>query len=715
MRIYEFAKKYDVASKDLIDLLKNEGFVVGSHMSVLSDEAVVFLDEHYRCEKHQSGSSQKTSMHEQVVLPVEVKSEKIENNEIMSEKNNVSKSVVEQKKDSAYQSRSSSNSFSKGSSVVRSQGAGSKKNDPLSRGAVKNIPFVEAQTGPLVLEAMSIASFAQKINRSVSEVVLQLLKLGIIATKNQIISEDVIKKVADKMGVESVKKVAAKDISNARPVMQGAEASVEDLTEERMPVVVVLGHVDHGKTTLLDFIRKTRIASREKGGITQHIGAYQATSKHGDIVFIDTPGHEAFGKVRQRGLRAADIAVIVVAADDGVMPQTVEVIKQVIAAGSAIIVAINKMDRANAVQLEAVKRQLTQYGLVPEDWGGQTLCVPISAKTGDGIDALLEMIVLQAHVMELKTNAGLLGRGYVLESKFERGRGAVATLICQHGSISVGDYFVCGSTGGRVNFLFDSFGRSQQKAGPSIPVQVGGFDRLPDVGDFFMIVSPEEYRRSKQNSVYSIAAPAHANRGGEKVDLINLVIKTDADSSREALLESIEALSKKADKGMYVVHSAVGDVVENDIELAATVGASVIVLHAKIQPDAIRLASQRNVPLLRFDIIYKLLEYLKEQATVEKKAPLTKKKIGQAEVLRVFDIKGVGVIAGSIVKDGRFVKDGEVVVFRRNRKVGEGVIKSLQREKRTVKEVHTGFECGFVVDGFSEWQVEDVVDCYTLE
>lgn len=698
MRIYEFAKKYNVANKDLIDLLKKEGIAVGSHMSVLSDQALTFLAQHYASVKPQQ---------EVVETPLvqEKSSERVE----VSEQPRVGEQASLSR---ASSHKNSSPAKQKAASVNRNQTHASKRYDSFAN---KKAPVVQEPIGPLVIEAMSIGTLAQKIHKPVSEVVLQLLKLGVVATKNQTISEDSIKKLADKMGIESVKKPVAKQTSADTSAAQAQNAATDQLNQERMPVVVVLGHVDHGKTTLLDFIRKTRIASREKGGITQHIGAYQATSKHGDIVFIDTPGHEAFGKVRQRGLRAADIAIIVVAADDGVMPQTVEVIKQATAAGIAIIVALNKTDRANATQIESAKRQLTQYGLVAEDWGGDVLCVPISAKTGAGVDTLLEMIVLQAHMMELKTNAALAGRGYVLESKLERGRGAVATLICQHGSISVGDYFVCGTTGGRVNFLFDSNGRSQQKAGPSIPVQVGGFDRLPDVGDFFMVVSSEEYRKSKQSSERAVSSASHPSHAAGKADVINLIIKTDADSSREALLESIEALGKKTDLGLYVVHSAVGDVVENDIELASSINASVLAMHAKIQPPATRLAAQRNVTLMRFEIIYKLLEYLKERATVEKKAAVVKKKIGQAEVLRVFDIKGVGVIAGSIVKDGRFIKDGEIIVYRRNRKVGEGVIKSLQREKRTVKEVHAGFECGFVVDGFSEWQVEDTVECYTFE
>lgn len=690
MRIYEFAKQSNVTSKQLIDFLKKEGFAVGNHMSVLSEQEIAVLQKYVS--QLSSVDSQQSAGNQQEAL---LKAEPLKNeNPPLKEDISSSKKIITPRQEGL--------SIEKESIVQKTVSA-----SPQSNTAVVTPKDV------MILEAMSLMALAQKINKPVSEIILQLLKMGIVTTKNQIISEDVIAKITTHFGIEtaknSVKKAASKE---------GATKSIPEdvvgMVHERMPVIVVLGHVDHGKTTLLDYIRKTRVAHREKGGITQHIGAYQATTSQGDIVFIDTPGHEAFGKIRQRGIRVADIAVIVVAADDGIMPQTVEAIKQALSMNVVIIVAINKVDKVDSARIDIVKRQLTQYGLVSEDWGGDIVCISISAKTGKGVDQLLEMIALQAQMMELKTNPAVEGRGYVLESKLERGRGVVGTLISQHGSVAIGDYFICGSTTGRISSLVDSYGVSKEKVGPSVPVQVGGFDSLAQVGDFFKIVSREEYRKAKGQEPIVKNSSAVRNTVMQ-AGTLNLVIKTDTDSSKEALLEAIEGLSKKSDSGINVVYAGIGTINESDVELAFNINAHIVALHTKAQPAVVALAQQRKVSILQFDIIYKLLEYLQERTAVQKVIPMIRKKIGQATVLRVFDIKGIGVIAGSIVNDGRFVKDGEVIAYRGGRKVGNGVIKSLQREKRTVKEVHAGFECGFIVDGFSDWMVDDVVECYSLE
>jgi translation initiation factor IF-2 len=559
----------------------------------------------------------------------------------------------------------------------------------------------------LILSSMTVADFAQKVHKPVTEVITTLLKQGTVASKNQVISEKTVASLAQIYGIKTVAKVEQAQEKLISPELALHESSLKP----RLPVVVVIGHVDHGKTTLLDYIRKTRVATREKGGITQHLGAYEVTTAHGNIVFLDTPGHEAFSLIRVRGLKVADIAILVVAADDGVMPQTIEAIKRAKAAQIPIIVAINKIDKATPAQVETVKRQLAQHDLLPEDWGGQTVCVAISAKLGTGVDELLDVISLQAQLLELKANYAVPAQGYVLESKLEKGRGPVATVICLNGQLSIGDYFVCGAVFGKVSSLVNSAGIRIKTVPPSLPVLVAGFEQLPHAGDIFQVISPEDYK--KRNAVsLSTAAETGFQKGATEQNAIPILLKTDNASSREALVRSLEALSAKLPKKFAIVHAALGDVSESDIMLAFDTHALIYSFHVKTEPHALALLHKYPVTIKHFDIIYKLLEDLEAVAEAGRPIEYISKKIGEAIVLKVFDIKNLGVVAGALVKTGRFVRDGKVVVWRGKQKVGEGTIKGLQREKKSVKEVHAGFECGFLVDGFSDWQVDDRVECF---
>jgi translation initiation factor IF-2 len=473
--------------------------------------------------------------------------------------------------------------------------------------------------------------------------------------------------------------------------------------------VVVVGHVDHGKTTLLDYIRKTRVALKEKGGITQHLGAYEAVTPHGNIVFLDTPGHEAFSKIRQRGIRVADLVILVVAADDGVMPQTVEAIKHAQLMEAPIIVALNKVDRADATRIEVVKRQLSQYNIIVEDWGGDVICVPISAKFGTGIDQLLEMLALQAEIMELRAEVNIPANGYILESSIEKGRGPVATVITQNGVLNIGDYFSCGNTSGRVSSLVDSTGQRIKEASPSIPVQVAGFDDRPEAGDFFAVIQKDEYLKLKSSSgdKQTLAGKRFIYENG-----INLLVKTDNHSSLEAVVEGIDKLSKKLKNGFNILRQSIGDVAESDIEFAYNTGSRIVCFNVKIESNAYDLADRKKVSILHYGIIYKLLEDLSAIADELKEIEMVRTKIGEAIVLKVFDIKKIGIIAGSVVRDGRFTRDGFAVIWRGRSKIGEGKISSLQRDKKTVKEVATGFECAFMVNGFTDWMMDDRVECF---
>jgi translation initiation factor IF-2 len=574
MRIYEFAKKFGIPTKDLITELQSKGFSVASHMSVLDEQALAFLENVFLSKAKPNTEESKKVQKEPVT------SQKIKEKPRMQEKK-------------VFSSSSSQHVTPKAAAHVQ---------QPEKPKAI-------------IAQPTGVAEMAQQAGVPVNELIVTLLRWGILSAKNQVLNEDVVVRLAKHYQLEVVQPVKKEEAPEEERVF---EVSAEKL-QERLPIIAVLGHVDHGKTTLLDFIRKTRVASREKGGITQHLGAYEAVTSRGNIIFLDTPGHEAFSKIRQRGIKVADIVILVVAADDGVMPQTLEALRQAKSMNVPIIVAINKVDKVEPQRLEVIKRQLAQHDLVVEDWGGDVICVPISAKLGQGIDHLLEMILLQAQMMELRADISGMARGYILESSLEKGRGPVATLICQHGTIKVGDYIVSGSVTGRVSSIIDSHGARLQNAGPAVPVQVSGFEILPEVGDFFEVVPKSEIRKAV------MAAQAQKNSAIDTKlfteGAINLVVKVDNDSTKEALGEAIDKLTKKtAESGFNVLHIGVGNISESDIEFAYNTGASIVGLHVKFETNAATLAQQRGVSVHLFDIIYKLLEDLEKRVEKTKKS-----------------------------------------------------------------------------------------------
>lgn len=709
MRLYEFSKESGVASKDLLEILSQNGFKVKSHMSVLAEPELSFLTKKYKqsttnqavkkdAQPSSENKPEKNTQQAKKAIDTVVLSAKVQEKNVAQQ---TQKPPLEKKESPMHAQASSQKSTTVAQAVpIKQENVSAVKYPESKKTSTPN--DVPAQIAEIELDSMLLSDAAIKMGKTVNDVILTLLKWGIVANKNQIISQDVVARLAEQFQIKTVQ-IAAKKQSVSKDQIMVDKGEFK----ERLPVVVVIGHVDHGKTTLLDFIRKTRVAAKEKGGITQHIGAYEAQTEHGNLVFLDTPGHEAFSKIRARGLKVADIAILVVAADDGIMPQTVEAIKYAKNMEVPIVVAINKIDKVDAARLEIIKRQLAQQDLLPEDWGGQTVVVPVSAKEGKGIDKLLDMVFLQSQLLELKADMKGSAKGYVLEAKLEKGRGPVATVICQHGVLKIGDYFVCGNVTGRVTSLVNSYGQRLEEVIPSIPAVVAGFDALPEVGDYFETVAKDQQRK--------ILAPERTTmqaRTSAKENAINLIVKTDTNSSKEALLEAIEKLSKKTPKPFVVVHSGIGNVSESDVILAADTGSRIVTLHVKTDQSNAALAQRNKVEIEPHFIIYKLLESLEERAQAAKTVKLVRKKIGEAGVLKVFDIKNLGVIAGAYLKEGRFSKDGSVIVFRGNRKVGEGKITSLQRDKKAVKEVHAGFECAFMVEGFTEWQVDDRVECY---
>lgn len=559
----------------------------------------------------------------------------------------------------------------------------------------------------ILLVPMTVEKLAEELGKPTNSVILFLLKSGVVATKNKVLSAELVERVAKEYEFETTFPLEVETVK----VGLVPEVSVEGDRVERLPIVVVIGHVDHGKTTLLDFIRKTKVVTREKGGITQHIGVYKAETKHGDIIFLDTPGHEAFSVMRARGVSVADIAVLIVAADDGVMPQTIEAIKYAQAAGLPVIVAINKVDKASEKQIEAVKRQLANNDLLPEEWGGQTVCIEISALEGTGVEDLLGIIVLQSKVMELSASTSIPAVGYVLESKIEKGRGAVATVICQHGILSIGDYFSCGSTWGRVNSMIDWSGKIISSAEPSIPVQVAGFKDLPKSGDSFRVGAKETVQKVSAEKVIQ-RGWRQFDIGGGGESIINLVVKADTGSSLEALVDSIQKMSDRLACTLFLLSTGVGAISESDVLMASDTGSIIYGLHVRMQPNALSLAKKVNVKVKLFDIIYKLLEDIEELGERCSPVEIRLEKIGEASILKVFDIKKIGKIAGARIVNGYCTKGSFVVIRRGKDKVGEGKIVSLQREREPAKEVRKGFECAFSVDNFDDWQVDDNVECY---
>lgn len=673
IRVYELSKKFELTNKEMISFLKDLGVDVSSHVSVVPEEFLEIIEQELKL-KTEKTKSQESSV-----------------------KSSTKNSGSDSPRTSAVKTNPVSSQPKSVKSITKTTEVSN--NNMLSQSDEKTI----------LLKPMTLVHLADAIKKPLNEIISLLLKQGIVTTKNQTLSNDAIKKIADFYGFKT-KELKAEPSTQKFVKGIWEDIPVEGTWVERMPVVVIIGHVDHGKTTLLDYIRKTKIAAKEKGGITQHLGAYEVDLPQGKIVFLDTPGHEAFSLLRMRGAKAADIAVLVVAADDGVMPQTIEAIKHAKSVDIPIIVAINKIDKVSPQQIEAVKQQLIRQDLVLEEWGGTTIIVPISAKTGAGVDELLDVLVLQSQVMELKANLSVNARGYVLESKLEKGLGAVATVICQHGKLKIGDYFFAGNTRGKINSIVDSFGKKLTTAGPSVPVKVSGFEQLPQAGDLFAVISEADYKKGEKPAQIQTGYIISSKTISE--GKINLILKADNASSKEALIESIGKLSAKFENKFNIIASEIGDVNESDISLASNTKSIIYTFHVRAPKNLMPLAQTLGVDIKHFDIIYKLLEDLEAIAEAAKPVKMISKKVGEALVLKVFEIKNLGVIAGAQVKSGKFVRDGKVIVWRNKQKIGEGKIKSLERERKPVKEVQTGFECAFLVDGFDAWQVDDKVECY---
>ena len=572
-------------------------------------------------------------------------------------------------------------------------------------------------------DEISVGELASRMKKTGAEVVKCLMKNGVMASLSQIIDFDTAAIIAEEMGCKVEKEVV---VTIEEKLIDDHKDEEKDLVP-RAPVVVVMGHVDHGKTSLLDYIRHAHVASGEAGGITQHIGAYQVQIHGKPITFLDTPGHEAFTSMRARGAMVTDIAILVVAAEDGIMPQTVESINHAKAAGIPIIVAINKMDKPEA-NPERIKQQLTEYELVPEEWGGETIICPISAKTGMGIENLLEMVTLTAEMRELKANPNRSAHGTVIEARLDKGRGPVATLLVQNGTLHQGDVIIAGMAVGRVRAMTDYKGNKVTSAGPSVPVEIIGMGEVPGAGDDFHAVADErmarelvEQRKQEMKNATTGAAKQKVSleelfsqiQAGEMKDL-NLIVKADVQGSAEAVKASLEKLSNEEVR-VRVIHCAVGAINESDVMLATTSNAIIVGFNVRPDKNAADSAARNHVDLRMYRVIYDAINEIEAAMKGMLSPKFREVALGEAEVRQVYKITGVGIVAGCYVTEGKVARNAQVRLVRDGIVIHEGVMSSLQRFKDSVKEVARGYECGITIEKYQDIKEGDIIEAFQME
>lgn len=677
VRIYEYAKEVGKQSKELITVLKDANIEVSNHMSMLTEEGLAKLDSIFKKQEKAAQNEQSS------------------NNE---GKKNKKKKIKKEK-------------------VKKSQ-----KQQP----AIIEAPSEEtiSEDTILVKDGMTVGELSEVLNVGSTELIKKLfMELKIMANINQSLTLDQIELIAMDYGKEIQEEVEIN--KEDLDLYFEVEDADKDL-KERAPIVTIMGHVDHGKTTLLDTIRNSRVTAGEAGGITQHIGAYQVRAKDKKITFLDTPGHAAFTTMRARGAKITDVTILVVAADDGVMPQTIEAINHAKAADVPIIVAVNKMDKPQA-NPDRVMNELVEYGLISEEWGGDTIFVPISALKGEGIDELLENILLVTEMQELKANPNRLALGTVIEAKLDKGRGAVATLLVQNGSLNVGDPLVVGNTFGRVRAMINDRSKNIQTAKPSTPVEITGLQDVPNAGDRFVVFGDEKTARQigekrqqqyiettrQANSAVSLDTLFEQMKQGEMKDL-NIIIKADVQGSVEALAMSLAKIDVEG-VNVRIIHTGVGAINESDITLAVASNAVVIGFNVRPDNNAKQMAQTEQVDIRLHSIIYKVIEEIEAAMTGLLDPEFVEKVIGLAEVRQVYKVSKIGTIAGAYVTEGKVSRDGKVRVIRDSVVIYEGEIDTLRRFKDDVKEVQSGYECGMTVENFNDIKEGDVFEVYIME
>lgn len=743
VRVYQLAKNLGYDSRTFVEELAREGIVVKSHMSTVDDETAelvmaLFSQEALQEEKEApvSKPEKKTSTKTKAKKPEKASASGLED--------------VEPKEEStaspATQDATVQASIAPEDTAVDNQPVAEKEKVNADKQTVldKATPAPDAQdaTSPTspqiardvskeklphrhggrvrIAETITVKELAEKINVKATEVIKELMKKGQMTTINQMIDHNTATNISETFGYEVE---ISKD--NIEDLLIQEEDREEDL-QPRAPVITIMGHVDHGKTRLLDAIRKANVMEGEAGGITQHIGAYRVTSDKGTAVFLDTPGHEAFTAMRARGAQVTDLVIIVVAANEGVMPQTREAIDHAKAAGVPIMVAMNKMDLADA-NPDRVKQQLSTLDLIPEDWGGDTVYSEISAKENIGIDELLDLAILQAELMELKANPSRLASGVVVEAKLDRGRGPVATVLVQRGTLNVSDNFVAGKWSGKVRALLDDQGRKLKVVGPSTPVEILGFAGVPEAGDTFTVLEDEKMtreisaRRQQRERMAALMASARVSlesfmesvEEGQTKEL-SLILKADVQGSIEALKESLGKLGNE-EVGVKVLHSAVGGITETDVMLAAASAAVIVGFNVRPTPGANEVAKHEKIDIRLYSVIYDAIDEIKSalEGILE---PVQREIVrGHAEIRELFHVPNVGTIAGCYVIDGNINRNSSVRLIRDNVVIYTGKISSLRRFKDDVNEVQSGYECGIGIENYNDIKQGDIIEPYITE
>jgi translation initiation factor IF-2 len=664
VRVYELAKEFGMSSKEMVLKLKQLQVSVKGHMSAIDEDTAELV----RQEFAQTHPKKIKVPKEELKKPIKKEIEKELKKEVKKE-----------------------------------------PEKPVVKTIIGKIP-------------LTVKELAAKMQINPAEIIKKLMNLKVMATLNQSLDQDIIELVCLEFGCNFEKELNAEEKLLVKHTLTDDKA-----IHPRPAVVTLMGHVDHGKTSLLDVIRKSNLTNKESGGITQHIGAYEVILGKGSITFLDTPGHQAFTAMRARGANITDIVIIVVAADDGIMPQTIEAINHAKAAKVSIVVAINKMDVRGA-DIDNVKRQLAEIGLTPEDWGGKTMAIPVSAKEGTGVDHLLEMLILEAEMLELKANKEGLARGTIIESKLSKGSGPTATILVQNGTLKIGDIFVCGNTFGKVRSMLNDRALRIEQAGPSVPVEISGLSQVPQVGDEFFVVEDEKKAKEICTNKHEALRrerliPAQratleqifeqAQTG--KIKELCLIIKADVQGSMEALSTSLQELSTDAIR-VRIIHSQVGNINESDVMLAIASKAIILGFHVGVELKANETAEKKGVDIRLYRIIYEAINEVRLSMEGLLEPTIRETFLGRAKVLQVFKVSKVGKIAGSTVVKGKFIRNAELVrLFRAEQCIYEGKLESLKRYKDDVKEVGEGLECGIAIDKFSSIEPDDIIECYRIE
>ncbi|WP_078547051.1 translation initiation factor IF-2 [Litchfieldia alkalitelluris] len=723
MRVYEFAKKHNISSKDVISQLKEMDIEVSNHMATIEDDVVVKLEKNNKSGAKPAANKPQKSNEDVADVASKDKKKTVPPKSGDGKKHN---SETQQKEKKVFNNtnnnNNNNNNNNKNKNNKKNKQKGGQNNFKQQQQFSQPKPEKKLPEKITFTGSLTVGELAKALGKEPSEIIKKLFMLGVMATINQELDKDSIELIAGEYGVEVEEEVVFEMTE-----FEGyhLEDNPEDLVE-RPSVVTIMGHVDHGKTTLLDSIRHTKVTAGEAGGITQHIGAYQVVEGDKKITFLDTPGHAAFTTMRARGAQVTDITVLVVAADDGVMPQTVEAINHAKAAEVPIIVAVNKMDKPSA-NPDRVMQELTEHGLIPEAWGGETIFVPLSALTGDGIDSLLEMILLVSEVEEYKANPKRKATGTVIEAELDKGRGSVATLLVQNGTLRVGDPIVVGNTFGRVRAMVNDLGRRVKEAGPSTPVEITGLNDVPHAGDHFMVFDDEKKARQVGEAR---AQKQLIEQRGEKVKVslddlfehikqgqmkeINLIVKGDVQGSVEALAASLQKIDVEGVK-VKIIHTGVGAITESDIILASASNGIVIGFNVRPDAGAKRTADAEDVDIRLHRIIYKVIEEIEAAMKGMLDPEYQEKVIGQAEVRTTFKVSKIGTIAGSYVTDGKITRDSGIRLIRDGVVIFEGEIDTLKRFKDDVKEVAQGYECGITITKFNDLKEGDIIEAFVME